>query len=237
MTARPANAAGRRRTRSKMMTTLSLIQSKITGKPVVRREDDTTRLIGFYPNVEKGMRFFAAVVIVALLTIIVAPALYYGAPAAPPQSLGDLPVTIISGIPAALAPLVELARSWEPGDTLPDLQGWVFGLVLAVVLLMYGAIFAHIWRGITGRPYLAIKMQGDRLSIQRGQCGTPVTIPREECRAVHVGRRKAGTYEVLLQHGDALTQIAIVDGHERRALLLKAKIEAMLTDDEERRTS
>ena len=212
------------------MTTLSLIRSRLTGKPVLRREDETTHLIGFYPNVEKGMKFFAAVVILALLTIIVAPALYYGTPAAPPQSLGDLPMTIISGIPAALAPLVELARSWEPGDTLPDLQGWVFGLVLAFVLLMYGAIFAHLWRDLTDRPYLAVERRGAMLSIQRGRFGTPVTIPRDECRAVHVGRRKWGTYEVLLQHGDALTQIAIVDGHERRALLLKAKIDAMLAD-------
>lgn len=219
------------------MTTLSLIQSKITGKPVVRREDNAVRLEGFYPNTEKGARYFAVVVIAALLTIVAAPALYYGAPAAPPQSLGELLMTMISGIPAALAPLVEFARTWEPGVAPPDLQGWGMGLALAFILLMFGAVTAHLWRDLTDRPYLAVERRGDMLSIQRGQFGTPVTIPRDECRAVHVGRRKSGTYEVLLQHGDALTQIAIVDGHEHRALLLKAKIDAMLTADEERQAS
>lgn len=215
------------------MTTLSLMRSKITGKPVVRREDNAVRLEGFYPNTEKGTRYFAAVLIVALLTLVAAPALYYGAPASPPQGLGDLLTTTISGIPAALAPLIEFARTWESGAAPPDLQGWGGGLALAFVLLMFGAVTAQLWRDLTDRPYLAVEVREDKLSIQRGQLGTPLTIPHDECRAVHVGRRRSGTYEVLLQHGDALTQIAIVDGHERRALLLKTKIDAMLGEQSE----
>ena len=71
------------------------------------------------------------------------------------------------------------------------------------------------------------------MSIQRGLFGTPLTIPRDECRAVHVGRRRSGFYEVLIQHGGTLTPVAIVTGSERRALLLKVKIDAMLAGDGE----
>lgn len=215
------------------MTVKNLFQTRIMGKPVVERAGEAMRLEGHYPNPEKGRKFFMTVTAIALLTLISAPSLYYADPTSLPQNLGELPAAMIRGIPAALAPLIEVARAWTPGEPLPDLQGWSFGLGLALIILMFGYLTGHLWRDFTDRPHLAVELRGDTVRIQRGRFGTPVTFPSDDCRAVHVGRRKSGTYEVLLQHGDALTQIAIVDGHERRALLLKAKIDAMLTDDEE----
>ena len=215
------------------MTFRNMIQTKIMGRLVMEREGDALRLEGHFPNPEKGARFFAGVMILALLILVGAPALYYGAPDSPPQSLGALPGAIITGIPSALAPLVELARTWEPGKTPPDLQGWGFGLGLAISLPMFGILAAHLYRDLTDRPYLAVELRGDALSIQRGLFGTPLTIPRDECRGVHVARRRSGFYEVLIQHGGTLTPVAIVTGSERRALLLKVKIDAMLAGDGE----
>ena len=211
----------------------NMILTKFMGRLVMERDGDALRLEGHYPNPEKGMRFFTGVVIMALLTIVSAPALYYGAPASPPKSLGALPGMIVGGTPSALAPLVEFARTWEPGAAPPDLRGWGIGLALAFILLMFGAVTAQLWRDLTDRPYLAVERRGDMLSIQRGLFGTPVEIPRDECSGVHVGRRRSGFYEVLIQHGGTLTPVAIVTGSERRALLLKVKIDAMLAGDGE----
>lgn len=213
------------------MTVKNLFETRIMGRPVVGRVDEAIRLEGHYPNPEKGRKFLMTVTVIALLMLISAPALYYADAASLPQNLGDLPAAIIGGIPAALAPLIEVARTWTPGEPAPDFQGWSFGLALALIILMFGSLIGHLWRDFTDRPHLTVETRGDTLSIQRGRLGTPLAFPRDECRAVHVGRRKSGTYEVLLQHGDALTQIAIVDGYERRALLLKAKIDAMLADN------
>ncbi|KZX94266.1 MULTISPECIES: hypothetical protein [unclassified Sulfitobacter] len=218
------------------MTLKNLFETRIMGRPVVERVGEAMRLEGHYPNPEKGRKFLMTVTVIALLMLISAPALYYADLASLPRKMGDLPAAIIGGIPAALAPLIDVARTWTPSDPAPDLQGWSFGLGLALIILMFGSLAGQIWRDFTDRPHLTVELRGDTLSIQRGQVGTPNTFPRDECRAVHVGRRKSGTYEVLLQHGDALTQVAIIDGHERRALLLKAKIDAMLTDDQQRET-
>lgn len=210
------------------MTLKNLFETRIMGRPVVGRVGEAMRLEGHYPNPEKGVNFFMAVMVIALLALISAPALYYGAPALTPQSLGELPTAIIGGIPAAFAPLVELARTWEPGEAPPDLQGWSFGLGLALILVMFGSLIGRIGCDLTDRPYLAVELRGETLSIQRGLLGTPVNIPRDECRAVHVGRRRSGHYEVLIQHAGTLTPVALIKGNERRALLLKAKLDKML---------
>jgi|GEM_PF-6641399 hypothetical protein len=189
------------------MTVRSLFETRILGRPVIERLGEATRLEGHYPNPEKGMKFFRAVTIISMLTLISAPALYYGAPASPPQTLGELLAAIIGGIPSALAPLVELARNWQPDQTLPDLQGWNTGLGLAVIFLMFGSLLGRIGFDLIDRPYLTVEVRDATLSIQRGFLGTPVNIPRDECLAVHVGRRRSGHYEVLIQHSDTLMRI------------------------------
>lgn len=215
------------------MTFKRLIQTRIMGRLVIVRKDDAVRLEGHFPNPEIGMRYYSCVAIFALLIIVSAPALYYGAPNPPPQSLGELAHAIITGIPAALVPLVELARTWVPGEPPPDLNGWGFALGMAFMLLMFGAGTASVWRDLTDSPYLVVKRRDDTLIIASGLHRAPVTIPWDECRAVHVARRRSGYYEVLLQHAGTLTPVAIVIGGERRALLLKAKIDEMLASDAE----
>ena len=219
------------------MTFKRLIQTRVMGRLVTVHEDDAVRLEGHFPNPEIGRRYFAGVMILTLFIVVSAPALYYGASGTPPQNLGELAKAIITGIPAALAPLVELARTWVPGEPPPDLDGWGFALGVAFMLLMFGGVTAHLWRDLTDSPYLAVERRDDTLIIDSGLHRTPVVIPRGECRGVHVARRRSGYYEVLLQHAGTLTPVAIVLDGERRALLLKAKIDAMLTDDQERKPS
>ena len=219
------------------MTFRNMILTKVMGRLVMEYKGDAVRLEGHFPNPEKGMRIIAFVMIIALLISISVPALYYGTQNPPVESLGALPGIIIAGIPAALAPLVELARTWEPGETPPDLNGWGYGIGFALMLLLSGGLAAHLWRDLTDRPYLAVRVREDMLSIQRGMFGTPVEIPRDECRAVHVAQRRSGYCEVLIQHGDTLTPVAIVTGSGRRALLLKVKIDAMLAGDVETTSS
>lgn len=86
--------------------------ARITGRPVITQENGKTVLTGRYPNPEKGNWIALVALILALLVLIVVPALYYAPQAEPPESLGALLSLAWDGLPVALARLGDIPAAW-----------------------------------------------------------------------------------------------------------------------------
>lgn len=211
------------------MTFLENFGAAMRGHPRIQHNGDIVRLRGDYPNPESGRWIGYSGLFAMLVVIIVVPAFYYGPQEPEINDIGDLPAAIIRGLPAAIAPLLDLVRNWQPGTALPDLRGWANGLAVLPAIIFATGFALHIWRFAFDRPFLLVTCDGDTLAVQRGRLGTPKQIDVSRIDAVLVGRRTSGTHEVLLQHGGDLTRLAVVKGEERRALHLKAKLEMMLS--------
>ncbi|WP_371061516.1 hypothetical protein [Rhodosalinus sp. 5P4] len=211
------------------MTFLKNFGAAILGHPRIHREGDIVRLRGDYPNPESGRWIGYSALFVMLVVIIAAPAFYYGPREPEIKDIGDLMAAIIRGLPAAVAPLLDLVKDWRPGMPLPDLRGWANGLAVLPAMILVTGFAWHIWRFAFDRPFLLVTCDGNTMAVQRGRLGTPKQIDVSGIDAVLVGRRVSGAHEVLLQHSGDLTRLAVVKGEERRALLLKAKLEMMLS--------
>lgn len=210
------------------MEALRNMYADLRGIPYVEPVEGGMRLRGKYPDPEAGLWIGRVMVFLMCAIIIAVPPLYYGEPGQPPESPAEIAAAIIGGMPAALGALVELAREWEPGKPLPDLRGWTCGLSFAAVIFFSGSFAWMVWRELTDRPRLTVTVDENTVGIRRGFFGPLVEIPRQAVTAVHAARRKSGAYEVLIQHDGGLTPVAMMTGHERRALLLKAKLDALI---------
>ena len=157
---RPANAAAPQR-RSETMTFRNMILTKFMGRLVMERDGDALRLEGHYPNPEKGHAIFRGrrdhrvahdrQRARAVLWRAGKPA---GKPGrAPGDDRGRHSVR-----PRAAR---RTCAHMGAGRHAPDLQGWGFGLGLAIILLMFGFLAAHLYRDLTDRPYLAVELRGD----------------------------------------------------------------------------
>ena len=212
------------------METVRMTWARLTGEPLVERRSEDWVLTAKYPNPEIGTLLVKILGVLILGALIVVPIGYYAEFDVAPTYEDNLLAVLFAGLIGAAAPILEVFRDWTPGNEMPDLSGFGYGIAVAIIILICGGGTLIFWKEIRDRPYLRVRVDKEALSIQRGRFGSAKEIPLTDIVGVEVGRRLSGAYEVLIQHQDLITPVAIVAGNECRAILLKAKIEAMLSN-------